>query len=151
MKLWRPKDPFARKMVFGSFVYGGVLLVMFGVLTLIYLHTRPRCSDRLLAEATDPGSHWVASMMERRCGEDSPFFTHVNLRSAGSDLKRGFFSGSATEGEVFVLEQDAAGAGVSLKWMNDDTLLVHCSQCNTSFIQKRDERWNGVLIKYDQP
>jgi hypothetical protein len=89
--------------------------------------------------------------MERRCGEDSPFFTHVNLRSAGSDLKCGFFPGSATEGEVFVLEQDAAGAGVSLKWMNDDTLLVHCSQCNTSFIRKRDERWNGVLIKYDQP
>jgi multisubunit Na+/H+ antiporter MnhF subunit len=46
-------DPFARKMVYGSFVYGGMLLVMFAVLTVVYLHTRPRCSDRVVAESTD--------------------------------------------------------------------------------------------------
>ncbi len=46
-------DPFARKMVYGSFVYGGMLIVMFAVLTVVYLHTRPRCSDRVVAESTD--------------------------------------------------------------------------------------------------
>jgi hypothetical protein len=144
-------DPFARKMVFGSFVYGGVLLLMFAVLTVIYLHTRPRCSDRVMGEAVSPSKQWTATIMERRCGEDTPFFTHVNLRPAGDPIKRGFFSGSATEGEIFVIEQDAAAAGVNLKWIDGDTLLIYCPHCNTSFIQKRDQRWNGVLIKYDRP
>ncbi len=100
-------DPFARKMWQGSFVYGGIMLVMFAVLTGVYLHTRPRCSDRLVAESADQNKQWIAAVMERRCGEDTPFFTHVNLRPAGKDLKRGFFSGSATEGEVFQVELDA--------------------------------------------
>lgn len=142
-------DPFARKMWQGAFVYGGVMLVMFGVLTVIYLHTRPRCSDRVVAEAASPGKQWTATIMERRCGEDAPFFTHVNLRAAGSDLKRGFFSGSAIEGEVFLVEQDAAGAGASLQWLDADTLLVQCPKCAPSLLRKKEERWNGVLIKYD--
>ena len=79
-------DAFARKMVYGSFVYGGMMLVMFAVLTVVYLHTRPRCSDRVVAEATDPGNHWTAAVMERRCGAEAPFFTHVNLRPAAEDL-----------------------------------------------------------------
>src|SRR5262249_28238322 len=103
----KPMDPFARKMIFGSFVYGGMMLVMFAVLTVVYLHTRPRCSDRVVAEASDPGKHWTATVMERRCGAEAPFFTHVNLRPAAEELHRGFFSGSATQGEVFVVEQDA--------------------------------------------
>ena len=109
-------DPFARKMVYGSFVYGGMLLVMFAVLTVVYLHTRPRCSDRVVAESTDQSGQWTATLMERRCGAEAPFFTHVNLRPASKDLTTGFFSGSATEGEVFVLEQDAAGAGITVHW-----------------------------------
>ena len=36
----KPMDPFARKMWQGSFVYGGIMLVMFAVLTGFYLHTR---------------------------------------------------------------------------------------------------------------
>lgn len=151
MTLWRPKDPFARKMVFGSFVYGGVLLVMFAVLTMIYLHTRPRCSDRVMGEAVNPSKQWTATIMERRCGEDAPFFTHVNIRPIGEPAKRGFFSGEANEGEVFMLEQDAAGAGVNLKWVDGGTLLIQCPQCTASLVRKKDERWNEVLIKYDPP
>ena len=86
-------DPFARKMVYGSFVYGGMLLVMFAVLTVVYLHTRPRCSDRVVAESTDQSAHWTATLMERRCGAEAPFFTHVNLRPAGKDLNYRFFLG----------------------------------------------------------
>src|SRR5450432_1461502 len=109
-------DPFARKMVYGSFLYGGMMLVMFAVLTVVYLHTRPRCTDRVVAEATDPAKHWTAAIMERRCGAEAPFFTHVNLRPAGKDVELGFFSGSASEGEVFVIEQYAPDTGITLRW-----------------------------------
>jgi hypothetical protein len=141
-------DPFARKMVYGSFVYGGMLLVMFAVLTVVYLHTRPRCSDRVVAESVDQSAQWTATLMERRCGAEAPFFTHVNLRPAGKDLSTGFFSGSATEGEVFVLEQDAAGAGISLQWKSPVALTVTCPGCSPSLVSKHDEHWGNVSIEY---
>ena len=142
-------DPFARKMVLGSFVYGGMMLLMFAVLTVIYLHTRPRCTDRVVADATDPGKHWTATVMERRCGNEAPFFTHVNLRPAGTDLNTGFFSGSAMEGEVLLVEQDAAGAGITLDWSSSTTLSIHCPHCSPGLVRKRDERWGEVVINWD--
>jgi hypothetical protein len=142
-------DPFARKMVYGSFVYGGMLIVMFAVLTVVYLHTRPRCSDRVVAETTDQAAQWTAALLERRCGAEAPFFTHVNLRSAGKDLNTGFFSGSVAEGEVFVLEQDAAGAGVTLHWKSPMALSITCPRCSSSLVRKHDERWGNVIIEYD--
>jgi len=145
----KPMDPFARKMVLGSFVYGGMMLLMFAGLTVVYLHTRPRCSDRVVAESTDPGKHWTATVMERRCGNEAPFFTHVNLRPAGTDLKTGFFSGSATEGEVFVAEQDAAGAGITLHWASPTALSITCPRCSPSLLRKHDEHWGSVTIHYD--
>ena len=142
-------DPFARKMVYGSFVYGGMLIVMFAVLTVVYLHTRPRCSDRVVAESTDQGAQWTATLLERRCGAEAPFFTHVNLRPTGKDLNTGFFSGSVTEGEVFVLEQDTAGAGVTLHWKSPMALSIICPRCSPSLVKKHDERWGNVIIEYD--
>jgi hypothetical protein len=144
-------DPFARKMVYGSFVYGGIMLVMFAVLTVVYLHTRPRCSDRVVTESSDPARQWTAAVMERRCGAEAPFFTHVNLRPAGSDLTTGFFSGSATEGEVFVVEQDAAGAGITLHWTSPTALSIVCPRCSPSLLRKHDEHWSSVTINYDLP
>lgn len=144
-------DPFARKMVYGSFVYGGMMLVMFAVLTVVYLHTRPRCSDRVVAESTDQAGQWTATVMERRCGAEAPFFTHVNLRPAGKDLNTGFFSGSATEGEIFVLEQDAAGAGITLHWASPMALSITCPHCSPSLLRKHDEHWGSVTINYDLP
>jgi hypothetical protein len=147
----KPMDPFARKMWQGAFVYGGIMLVMFAVLTVVYLHTRPRCSDRLVAESTDQNRQWTAAVMERRCGVDTPFFTHVNLRSAKDDLNRGFFSGSATEGEVFELELDAAGAGLTLHWTSPTALSISCPHCNPDLVRKRDERWGSLTINYNLP
>lgn len=144
----KPMDPFARKMWHGALVYGGVMLVMFAVLTAIYLHARPRCSERVIGQADSPGARWAATILERRCGEDAPFFTHVNLRPAAQSLARGFFSGVASEGEVFQVEQDAAGSGVALQWIDANTLLIQCARCPVSFIRKRDERWNGLSIEY---
>lgn len=144
-------DPFARRMLQGTFVYGSVMLLMFAVLTVVYLHTRPRCSDQVVAQAAGPGGQSIAAVMERRCGEDTPFFTHVNLRPVGEDVQRGFFSGSATNGEVFVVEQDAAGAGLALEWTAPDTLLVRCPRCSSSFLREHKDRWRGITIKYELP
>jgi hypothetical protein len=144
-------DPFARKMVYGSFVYGGVMLVMFAVLTVVYLHMHPRCSDRLIGESTNPGSKWTATIMERRCGTEAPFVTHVNIRPAGTELRTGFFTGTATEGEIFVIEQDAAGAGITLRWTGPTSLSVQCPRCSPASAQKQEERLGGVQIKYGLP
>jgi hypothetical protein len=144
-------DPFARKMIYGSFVYGGMMLLMFAVLTVVYLHTRPRCSDRVVAESTDQARQWTATVMERRCGAEAAFFTHVNLRPAGKDLGTGFFSGSATEGEVFLIEQDAAGAGITLHWTSPMALSIQCPRCSPAWVRKHDERWGNVVINYDLP
>lgn len=138
-------------MIYGSFVYGGMMLVMFAVLTVVYLHTRPRCSDRVVAESTTQTRQWTATVMERRCGAETPFFTHVNLRPAGKDLSTGFFSGSAMEGEIFVLEQDAAGSGLTLHWTSPTMLIVSCAHCSSALVRKRDERWESVAIEYDLP
>ena len=154
-------DPFARKVVFGSFVYGATMLVMFAVLSVVYLHMRPRCSDRLVAEVTDSSSHWTAAVMERRCGAEAPFLTHVNIRPAGQDLKTGFFSGSAAEGEIFLVEQDAADAAITLSWSSPATLIIQCSRCNAALVRKREEhlgqkhqgqeQLGNVVIKYNLP
>ena len=142
-------DPFARRMLQGTLVYGGVMLAMFAVLTVIYLHTRPRCSDRVVAEAASPNGQWTAAVMELRCGEDAPFFTHVILHPGADELKRGFFSGSAEEGEVFRIEQDAAGAGLTLEWTGPGTLLIRCPRCATDLVRKSQERWNAVTLSYE--
>ena len=147
----KPTDPFARKMWQGAFVYGGIMLVMFAVLTVVYLHTRPRCSDRLVAESTDQNRQWTAAVMERRCGVDTPFFTHVNLRSTKNDLNRGFFSGSTTQGEVFEVELDAAGAGLTLQWTSPTMLRISCPHCSPGLVRKHDERWGSVIINYAPP
>ena len=144
-------DQFARKMVYGSFVYGGMMLVMFAVLTVVYLHTRPRCSDRVVAESANQAGQSTAAVMERRCGAEAPFFAHVNLRPAAKDLTTGFFSGLATEGEVFVVEQDAAGAGITLHWTSPMALSITCPRCSPRLLRKHDEQWSGVTINYDLP
>lgn len=144
-------DPFARKMVFGSFVYGGVMVVMFVVLTVIYLHMKPRCSDRLIAEATDSNKQWTAVVMERRCGAEAPFFTHVNIRPVADDLKIGFFSGVANAGETFLVEQDAISADITLSWPRANTLLVQCAGCKAPMIQKRDQQLGTVTVEYNLP
>jgi len=144
----KPMDPFARKMWQGAFVYGGIMLVMFAVLTVVYLHTRPRCSDRLVAESSNQNRQWTAAVMERRCGAEAPFITHVNLRAATNDLNRGFFSGSATQGEVFEVELDAVGAGLTLDWTSPTALSISCPHCSRSLIRKHDERWDNITIHY---
>lgn len=138
-------------MIFGSFVYGGVMLVMFAVLTVVYLHMRPKCSDLLVAESTDPARQWTAAVMERRCGAEAPFMTHVNLRPASAHLKKGYFSGSASDGEIFLVEQDAADAAIALRWTGPATLSIECSRCKAELLRKHDEHWRSLTVQYRLP
>src|SRR5215510_1120023 len=135
-------------MLRGSVAFAAVMLLMFAALTVVYFHLRPRCSDQVFASATSPDRHWTASVMEARCGEDQPFLTHVKLRPAGESIKLGYFSGKADDGEVFLVEQDAESATVSLTWMAPNRLAISCAHCQLAFLRKRQEHWGEVTITY---
>ncbi len=143
-------DPFARKMWRFGFGFAGLMLLLFAILTASYVHQGPKCPDRGIAETDSPEHKWVAAVLERRCGAESPFVTRVNLRPPGS-LQRGFFSGQVNSGTVFVVEQDAQGAGITLLWSGDYALTIRCAQCNRTFIRQRDQQWGPVSIRYELP
>ncbi len=143
-------DPFARKMWAFGFGFGFLLLLLFAGLTIVYVHHRPSCPDRVVGETDSPHSTWAAAILERRCGSDAPFVTRVNIRRAGP-LHRGFFSGHATQGNVFIVEQDAAGTGIRLEWRAEDQLAVICPRCGVRYVQEQDASWGPVRIDYQLP
>ena len=142
-------DPFAKKMLQASGAFGAVMLVMFAVLTVIYLHARPPCMDQVIASEQSPGKRWIATVMERRCGSESPFLTHVNVRPAEQPLRLGYLTGKAEEGEIFLIEQDAQSAQVTAEWNSDRQLIVRCSGCSSAAALKREQRWNDIDIRYE--
>ena len=142
----RIKDPFARKMVLGSLTFAAVLLVMVSVFTMVYLHVRPKCSDDVVLESTSPSRQWIATALQRVCGEEAPFVTHINLGPATRSIQYGFFSGRAEEGEVFTLEREAKALHLALVWDSDSQLTIQCSDCTD--VNRREERWGNVLIRY---
>lgn len=141
-------DPFARKMVRSTVAYGAVLVFMFAALTVVYFHLRPRCNDEVISEIISPDKQWIAAIMQRRCGEESPFYTHVNLRPAQESIRRGFFSGEASDGEAFRIEQDARSAQITVQWTAPDRVVIRCSHCQIALLQKKSEHWGGVTISY---
>ncbi len=141
-------DPFARKMILGSVAFGTAMLLMAGAASLIYFHNRPRCSEAALSETTSPDGQWTAAVMERRCGEESPFFIHVNLRPAGQHVQPGYLSGRAEEGEVFLAEEDTQDTPLTLEWTAPGQLTIRCPTCRASSVQKRDEHWGPAAVRY---
>jgi hypothetical protein len=135
-------------MVRGSFAYGAFLIALFAAMTILYLHYRPRCSDQVVSDQKSPDGRWAAAVMEARCGEDQPFLTHVNLRPADESIKLGYFSGRADVGEVFLLEQDAQSADLTLNWTTANHLAISCAHCQMAFLHKRLEQWGSVSISY---
>src|SRR5260370_14833687 len=109
-------DRVAKKMLGGSLAFAGGMLVLFAVLTGVYLHLRPLCSDQVVSEAASPDKLQIAAIMERRCGDETSFFTHVNLRAAAEPIKLGYFTGRAKDGAGFAVEQDARAAAVKHHW-----------------------------------
>jgi hypothetical protein len=141
-------DSFARKMVLGAMAFGSAMALMAGALTVVYVHAHPRCSEQVLAQTDSPDGKWTAALMERRCAEDTPFFIHVNLRSAGEPLRLGFFSGRADEGEVFLAEEDVPRVTPALEWTAHDELTIQCSRCRATMVHKSDERWGSLTLRY---
>jgi hypothetical protein len=145
-------DPFARKMIVGSFAFGAAMLLMASVLSTIYFHNfRRRCDEAALSETTSPDGQWAAAVMERRCGDESPFFIHVNLRPSKEPIELGFFSGRAEQGEVFVAEEQAQGIEPVLTWHSPNQLTIQCPQCGAARVKKREEHLGAVNIQYDLP
>lgn len=142
-------DPFAKKMWRAGFAYAGLLAAMAAVLTVTYVHERPRCGDRIVAESSSPDRRWIAAVIERRCGEDSPFITQINLRRGDTKLVRGFFSGQAAQDNIFMIEQDAAGAGFTLQWNGADQLTVRCRHCDRNYVRRQDPQQGTLMIRYD--
>jgi hypothetical protein len=142
-------DPFARKMVFGALAFGGVMVVMAGALSVVYFHQRPRCTDQVFADSPSPNRQWTAAVMLRRCGEDSPFLAHVNVRPAADPVRLGYFSGAATEGEVFVAEQEAPDAVPGVEWTPPTTLIIRCTKCKAAQLRKREDHIGAIAIRYE--
>jgi hypothetical protein len=134
-------------MVLGSLTFAAVLLVMFTVLTTVYLHLRPKCSDEVVFESISPNRQWIATAMQRRCGEEAPISTHVNIRPADHSLRYGFFSGRVEEGEVFELERDARTAHLALVWDSASQVTIYCDNC--ADVKKHQERWGSVVIRHE--
>lgn len=141
-------DPFARRMLQGALAFAAVMLLMFGVFTAVYMHASPNCNEQVLAERTSPDGRWLASLMERRCGENLSPSTHLNLRPAQEALQIGYFTGRATEGQVFLVSLDARETSASLEWTTSSELTVHCTGCGGSAPSQQSPEWNGVRIRY---
>src|ERR1700682_384393 len=131
-------DPFAKKMLRGSLAFAAGMLVLFAILTGVYLHVRPPCSDQLISETASPNKLQIAAIMERRCGDETSFFTHVNLRAAADSVKLEYFTGRARDGEVFSVEEDARSASVTLQWVSPRQLVIYCSGCAVAISKKRE-------------
>jgi hypothetical protein len=141
-------DPFARKMILGMAAFGSAMLLFAGALSAVYFHHRPRCSEAVLSESASPDQRWMATIMQRRCGDESPFFIHVNLRLAAEPVQLGYFSGRADEGEVFLVEEESPDVTPELEWSSPTRLTVRCSRCRAALVQQRNEHWGSVQVRY---
>ncbi|HEY6271463.1 MAG TPA: hypothetical protein VIX19_05645 [Terriglobales bacterium] len=142
-------DPFARKMILSSVAFGIVMALMTGALSVVYFHERPRCNEQVLAESTVRDHQWTAATLERRCGEDSPFLVHVNVRPTTTPIRLGYFSGEVTQGEVFVAEQDSPDVVPDLKWTGPAALTIRCTGCRAGSVHKRLDHIGAVAVRYE--
>jgi hypothetical protein len=141
-------DPFIRKMILGGVAFLGTMLLMGGAASTIYFHNRPQCSETVVSDLISPDGRWRATLMERRCGEESPFYTHVNLRRAGDPIHVAYFSGRSEEGEIFLAEEETQNMWPQLEWTSPGDLTIHCPRCRPYLVEKRDQRWGPISLRY---
>jgi hypothetical protein len=141
-------DPFAKKMWRFGWTFFAGMVIAFLAMSAVYFHARPQCSDRVVSSATSPDQKWIATVMERRCGEEAPFITHANLRLASQPEHRGYFSGRDDDGEILAVEQDAQATGLTVQWTSASALLVRCAHCVKQNVQ-REMAWGPLHITYE--
>src|SRR5215813_13301332 len=141
-------DPFARKMIVGALAFGSAMLLMAAALAVVYFHMHPQCSEQVLAEAISPDKRWIAAALERRCGDNAPFLLHVNLRAAEQPIRLSYFSGHASDGEIFLVEEDTPADAPVLEWSSADQLDIRCPRCSSALARVMNERWQSVHIRY---
>jgi hypothetical protein len=144
-------DPFARNMLRSTLAFAIALLIIFAAMSITYLHLRPLCPDHVLVQTESVANQWTATVLQRRCQDDSAFVTQVNLRRSTDALRRGFLSGQVSRNNVFKVEQDAAGAGLNLNWTAPDELTIRCPYCDPAFVRQRQMQWGSVRIVYEAP
>lgn len=136
-------DPFARKMILGTVAFAVFMITLLAALSLFYFHTHPRCTEQVLSQKPSPDGRWMAAVLQRRCGEESPFFIHVNLRAAGSPLRLGFFSGRVEDGEVFTAEETSFEPQPEIKWNSAGELAIQCAVCSSVH---SEQRWGPIAL-----
>jgi hypothetical protein len=144
-------DPFARKMIFGALAFGGTMLLMAAVLSAIYYHSRPLCSEAVVSETASPDGKWIVAVMERRCGEESPLYMHINLRGAGDALRLAYFSGRCEAGEIFVAEEGTHDRAAMAEWNSASQLTIRCPGCRSELVRKRQMHWGAIAVQYVFP
>jgi hypothetical protein len=144
-------DPFARKMIFGALAFGGTMVLMAAVLSAIYYHNRPLCSEVVVSETASPDAKWIVAVMERRCGEESPLYMHINLRGAGDPLRRAYFSGRSDDGEVLVAEEGTHDRVAMAEWDSANQLTIRCPGCRSELVRKRQMYWRSIAVHYVFP
>jgi hypothetical protein len=142
-------DPFVRKMIFGGLAFGVTMLVLGGVLSAIYFHVSPRCSEAVVSESASPDGRWAAAIMERRCGEESPLYMHVNLRAAGDPILQAYYSRRSEAGQVFVIEEDTRDRNLAIEWSSPREITMRCPWCRSALVQKREEHWGPIAVHYE--
>src|SRR5260370_31780538 len=140
----RQMDPFAKKMVLGALAFGSAMLLMAAALSVVYFHLHPRCSEQALAEAISPDKQWVAAAMERRCGDNAPLLLHGNLRPAAQPIRPGYFSGHASEGEIFLVEETTPAETPTLQLSSSDQLIARCPHCRSQLAHLLNHRSQSV-------
>jgi hypothetical protein len=103
----------------------------------------------VVAEQISSGGRWNATVMERRCGENAPFQTHVNLHKADEPIQPGYFSGRSKAGEIFLVDLDAQSAPVTVKWISEQQLVIRCEACASEVRRETKPRWQDVEIRYE--
>lgn len=143
-------DPFARRMLQGSLAFAGMMLLMAGVFTAVYMHLNPRCTEEIVAQSISPDGRFAAAIIERHCGESVQIVTHVNLRPVEEPLRTGYFTGTAKDGQVFAVELTAREAAVDLRWTANTALTIACEGCGNPAASLADAAWGMVRIQYPE-
>jgi hypothetical protein len=137
-------------MLLGAVAFGSAMALMAAVMSGLYFHNRPRCTEAIVSQAESPGKQWVAESFERRCSDPVEWLAHVNLRRKADPIRRNWWSGLVlvNEGEVYLVEQRREDEIPELEWTALDQLTIRCAKCKPSAL-RRDERWGPVSIHYE--